>query len=528
MIYGGNPGKPNLKMQTVGSIDERLNILEGLVRDGVRDPLIRQEVVQLVSGLPTADKHRGAGLEIARVFWYVKANVRYTADIAGIDTYQSPRRTIQFRGGDCFPEGTLLFRDDYTFVPVEHVRAGDRIWGRNDWSTVEAWWNKGVLPYTALRLNNGSWLHLTEDHKVYVARCPGHETQNVRAAAGAITSGGKSVKACCCLMDEREIVRIQVSEVRPTDVLIHPDRIAFGSGVEDPDQVHLDGLFLADGWHDDGGKRHLGPYWACISGKDGYPKEAQKQWVKGLCERMGWAYRWDERYIAINEREVAARMACLGGHAPDKCARTLDLNEGAAAALLRGIMADSGACGREGRSTTFTTTSRRLAQQVRVLHKMFGVSCGYSYVPDHGGLGTHPVHRLTPRMPSSERRDGKANKLLRVVEIVRDIGTSPCYDISTSDHYVYLPEADVTVSNCDDHTTLLCTMLSHLGFQTGFRVISTDGNSWEHIYALCGWPRNNPTSVIPLDTTVEGKYPGWEATLGSNGKKKDRYPLRLA
>ncbi len=32
-------------------------------------------------------------------------------------------------GGDCFPEGTLLLRDDFEFVPIEKIKVGDRIWG---------------------------------------------------------------------------------------------------------------------------------------------------------------------------------------------------------------------------------------------------------------------------------------------------------------------------------------------------------------------------------------------------------------
>jgi hypothetical protein len=71
-------------------------------------------------------------------------------------------------GGDCFPEGTLLLRDDFEFVPIELIKVGERIWGYDKWSEVTQKWAKGVLPVDAIKMSNGSTMHLTADHKVYV------------------------------------------------------------------------------------------------------------------------------------------------------------------------------------------------------------------------------------------------------------------------------------------------------------------------------------------------------------------------
>lgn len=97
-------GRPSMEFRSVRSLDERVRIIKDLVKKGIRNPLIRQESVWLVSGCPDRDE----GCEIARIFWYVKANVRYTQDIYGIDTYQAPQRTIQFKGGDCDDQASLL------------------------------------------------------------------------------------------------------------------------------------------------------------------------------------------------------------------------------------------------------------------------------------------------------------------------------------------------------------------------------------------------------------------------------------
>jgi hypothetical protein len=80
--------------------------------------------------------------------------------------------------------------------------------------------------------------------------------------------------------------------------------------------------------------------------------------------------------------------------------------------------------------------------------------------------------------------------------------------------YEWVATAKRTVQSgsgdCDDSVVLVASLLSVLGFATGARVISTDGNNW-HIYTLVGFdPHYQPTKFIALDTTQREAYPGWE------------------
>ncbi len=50
-----------------------------------------------------------------------------------------------------------------------------------------------------------------------------------------------------------------------------------------------------------------------------------------------------------------------------------------------------------------------------------------------------------------------------VRSIQRGVGTVPCWDITTDDHRVYLPEHGVTVSQCDGLATVLGAMLMSVG-----------------------------------------------------------------
>jgi hypothetical protein len=499
------------------TLAQHLRFIREVLARSEKDPEARQLAVKIVSGVfdykrdPRSGedvpmvrawnksfrappgpicKSRDDQCEIERVWDFMVLNFRYVYDPADEDTFQTLKVSLTSGGGDCFPEGTLLLRDDYTLVPVEDLKPGMRIWGRDRWSDVTNQWCKGIRPVTAVRMNNGSWMHLTEDHKVYVAVCPRH---NNRAP---------ETSPCSCPVTDREIVRLPVAELQPDMVLLQPREIEAADGDATPEALawaELTGLYLSDGWCD--GSR------ICIAGKDGHPKEAQKRRVIELGKILGFNTSWHERYVRVYGNELVERFAPLGRHAPNKSLSRLDWPKEQAVVLLAGIMADSGA-NTHGAGRTFTTTSRALAVQTRVLHRLQGVSCGWAHIENHGGLGTHPIWRLTTRPTDGAR----AEKLLRVKEIVRDIQEATVYDISTDDHYVYLPEHDVTVSNCDDAAIALAALLKQLGFYVIARVISTedDPEVWAHIYPLVGLPKDNPTHWIALDLTVEGYIPGDE------------------
>ena len=102
-----------------------------------------------------------------------------------------------------------------------------------------------------------------------------------------------------------------------------------------------------------------------------------------------------------------------------------------------------------------------------------------------------------------------------VKAIERGVMDLPVYDLSTEDHYVYLPEADVTVSNCDDHSILAATLLSLNGIPARFRVTAPRAEGeFSHIYVVAGLPKTKPTRWVVLDTTLPGYRFGTEAPHG--------------
>lgn len=445
---------------------------------GEKSMLVRSVVERITARLQPKD-YLG---EMIAVRNWVAENVRYVNDPLHVELVKDPQRLIEeyFAWGkanaDCFPEGTLTLRKEgMALVPVESLRVGEQIWGHHEWSTVEGVVYRGVLPVDCLLLNNGSQVLLTPEHHIYALRCKhGYADAEERLC-------GK-----CAEPDWTE-ERVRVGDASAGMRLTLPKRVPFGTDEYDPDRAYVEGLYISDGWASNSR--------FSISGQDGCPKEEQKREVRAICERLGLATRWERKYITVNDAEWALRMQLMGHRAPNKHALSLDLGEGAAGALLRGIMADSGK-NTGSMSRTFTTTSRQLAVQTRVLHRMFGVSCGWRFVEHHGGLGKNPIYRLGTRGSGT-----LPPWRLRIREIERAVATLRVWDIQTSDHRVYLPEHDVTVSQCDELTALIGTMCLQLGRVAEF-VVAGFGQPghYSHVFTRALEPKSSKWLV--LDTVA--------------------------
>lgn len=325
-------------------VHHRVHLIQGLVAKSVSDPEIRKEALLITNKCPSRDEE----CELKAIFDWTAKNIRYTGDIGmhalspggpveAVDTFQSAKRTIEFKGGDCLPAGTLLLVEGHRLVAIEDVLPGTKIWGYDRWSKVENIWPKGILSVDAVFMDNGASFRATSDHKVYTARCPSHD--------------GSS---CLCSMNDRDIVRVIIGELEPGMVLLQPDSIPFDT--KDESLVLPRALSLA-------------------------------------C----WRFR--------------------------------------------------------------------------------------------------------------TRVDGNGLKLLRVKSIERGVMNLPTYDLTTDDHKVYLPEADVTISQCDDHAILTSSLAIENGFPAKVRITSNTGETWDHIYTMAGVPRLNPRRWISLDTTLgPGKF----------------------
>lgn len=103
-------GSIRLRTYQIRNLDDRIAYLSALVRSGKKDPTVYEFARRAINGkcggrwcVPEKDNLA----EAKALFDAVRANVRYTSDIAGIDSYQKPSHTLAMRTGDC---------DDYSIL----------------------------------------------------------------------------------------------------------------------------------------------------------------------------------------------------------------------------------------------------------------------------------------------------------------------------------------------------------------------------------------------------------------------------
>jgi hypothetical protein len=98
-------GKPlKATIRGVGNIDSRVRYILSSIQKGRKSPEVRAFAVRAVSqkcGKGWCIPERDWWGEVQGLFKAIRSNVRYTRDIHKLDTFQSPQRTLQFRGGDC-------------------------------------------------------------------------------------------------------------------------------------------------------------------------------------------------------------------------------------------------------------------------------------------------------------------------------------------------------------------------------------------------------------------------------------------
>jgi hypothetical protein len=94
-----------------------------------------------------------------------------------------------------------------------------------------------------------------------------------------------------------------------------------------------------------------------------------------------------------------------------------------------------------------------------------------------------------------------------VTAIREDVEVMPCFDIQTEDSYVYLPEADVTVNQCDDLSIALAAAFMSVDLDTRIVAHSYDkGGIPTHVLVGCdteeGFKRADPSTTLEFGDHV--------------------------
>lgn len=482
MIQNGD-----LVLLGAGDLDVRMKLLARWIYKSYADPWSHEFVSQLVRDLPPKNE----SAEIERVFRALSwPKVRYTYHPRGKDRYCTLHRVVELGTGDCLPVGTLVFRSDGQLVPVEQIRRGDVIAGDGCWTTVLAAKAKGIKPIRRFNLNNGGALRCTLDHRVFAV--PGRHENGRRASLRARPTLPQG---------QREWAEeIRAGDIRPGQALLSPASIPAGTNSLSPDLAWLLGTFVADGCLQSGRYVHIAgsdpDTRKSIAGdKD---KSGQKLRAAKIAGEHGVKSRVGLKSVLLHSQEWHDWLASCGHGARNKRLPAVDFDAASAAAVMEGLEADAWLTPHG--AVVHVTASPLLALQLRVLWRMLGRSTGI-----HWQHYDNPAWAPTAKVVawnSEAAGGGRIKPFPRVLTIEDEPASVETFDLETDTHRFWLPESDTVVHNCDNMVVAMATCFDLLGYQTGARIYSWTGESWDHIALLLGVPRNQPTSHLVLDATI--------------------------
>jgi transglutaminase-like putative cysteine protease len=100
-----------MRVYNIRSLDDRIKHLKRLAIEGKVDPAIHAFVREATSkrcGDDWCIREKDNLSEARAIFDATRKRVRYTSDIAGVDTYQKPAHTLALRSADCDDFSSLL------------------------------------------------------------------------------------------------------------------------------------------------------------------------------------------------------------------------------------------------------------------------------------------------------------------------------------------------------------------------------------------------------------------------------------
>jgi hypothetical protein len=503
---------PTLKAYQMGnSLDERVKLLRQLCWDennGVRAARMLHIARQVTRGCPARDLM----CELRAIYQFTVENVRYTGDVAGVDTFSSPLRTLQMGGEDCFPMDTKLIvrsrmTGQYELITLEDLRMlwpvyealsynfGER---RYEFQAIEGFVDKGEKDVLRARLSTGRDLIATADHKFWTLT--GQRPSDFKCQPRSFGEYLEAQK----LDAQKRFPQMRILQAAQIPTLDHV--------AADVDETYLAGIFAAEGYVSES---HV-----CIS-QSKLDIRAKIESALQACgvsarqqpDRVG---RTGGAYYDLRACELKDRLREQGTNSfnmtlpPELLSANRKIIE-----TLIGAYGDDDAYHPKAESrwarkvsAIYATSSDALAEQLQLGMLLLGRSFYMQHQLHHGGVGKKPIWRIYEQIsPGLLRRESAIQEKLPGLRFgyvydVAPAGKANVGCITVANNHNFFLADGTLVSNCDGHAVLNCALALLNGFKAKVRITSNRGVTWDHIYCLAGLPKGRSDRWIALDTTL--------------------------
>ncbi len=131
-------GPLRVRVKKIRTLEDRIEALRKLVNDGKKDPVVYAFARKAVNGRCGRDwcvSEKDTLGELRALYKAIRKNVRYTSDIANIDSYQTPSKTLKLHTGDCDDYSSLAASAALSLgIPVRFKVI--RTKGARDWNHI--------------------------------------------------------------------------------------------------------------------------------------------------------------------------------------------------------------------------------------------------------------------------------------------------------------------------------------------------------------------------------------------------------
>ncbi len=364
-----------------------------------------------------------------------------------------------------------------------------------EFKPIVAWHDKGMKDVYAVKLNDGCDFRCTWNHNLFFFR--GSTNGNKVLDMGPLSA----------VEDRRSKFQMKPQIPRAKEIP------ALGTVQRPIDLLWLEGLWVAEGWKDEG---HVN-----VANKD-----------KGVIDRVlsilnansiphGETPRKDG-VTTVRILSSAFKEYLRSGFGDSSFSKQfpegyLSLSKEHATVLIDGYAAGDAYIPKRGgwlgvARLIHNTSSGILASQLLFIHHLMGRPLSPWLQLHHGGSGTKPIWRLTEYIrgkTQSRSKERLPNILTPTIRSVTPVGVAETCDITVMDNGNFVTDQGVVVKNCDEASTFMATMLAAGGIKSRFILGGRPGESgaceWHHIWAQ----GLTPAGWIDMDVSEPDSTYGW-------------------